>query len=189
MAVTWSTKINPKPHRTSTRMAPKFTDPNTFLTNLVSKKGKSELFGVYLTGVNVVADSKEDYGYGVSEGKIQRDITSLFARDENDWNRLLVETRLNTAELIFPISFHRGVELVTVYFVVEGNEMSCMVFIPALIVSEFATEVAFFQSLLKEVANFAGKLHTSIRFTFGAVSMPWYDLVEQGAAQEVDVGF
>ena len=182
-------KISPKHLKTNTKMAPKLSDPKTFLTNLVSKKGKSDLYGVYLTGVNVVADSQEDYGYGVSEGEIQRDITNLFARDENDWNRLLVETRLNTAELIFPISFHRGVEPVTVYFAVEGNEMSCMVFIPTLVVSEFATEVAFFQLLLKEVANFAGKVHTNIRFMFGAVSMPWEDLVEQGAAQEVDVGY
>ena len=170
-------------------MAPKFTDPNTFLTNLVSKKGKSELYGVYLIGVNVVADSQEDYGYSVSRENIERDITNLFARDENDWNRLLVETRTNNTELIFPISFHRGVEPITVYFAVEGNDMSCMVFIPTMVVSEFAGEVAFFQALLKKVASFAGKVPTSIRFTFGAVSMPWYDLVEQGAAQEVDVGY
>jgi len=57
-------------------MAPKFTDPNTFLTNLVSKKGKSELYGVYLTGVNVVADSQEDYGYSVSGEDVERDITN-----------------------------------------------------------------------------------------------------------------
>jgi hypothetical protein len=113
----------------------------------------------------------------------------MFARDENDWNRLLVETRLNNLELIFPISFYRGVEPVTVYFAVEGNEMSCMVFIPTLVVEEFVTEVTFFQALLKEVAHFAGKTSTSIRFTIGAASMQWEDLVEQGHAREVDVGF
>lgn len=170
-------------------MAPKFTDPNTFLTNLVSKKGKSELYGVYLTGVNVVADSKENYGYSVSYVNIERDITNLFARNETDWNRLLVETRLNTTEIIFPISFHRGMGLTTIYFAVEGNDMSCLVFIPTLVVSEFVEEVALFQTLLKKVASFAGKVPTSIRFTFGVVSMPWDDMVEQGAAQEVDVGY
>ena len=170
-------------------MAPKITDPNSFLTSLVSKRGKSELFGVYLTGVNVLADANENYGYEVSVPDIERDIRNLFARDENDWNRLLVETRTNTDELIFPISFHRGVEPVTVYFAVEGTEMSCMVFIPTLVVSEFVTEVTFFQVLLKEVAQFAGKTATSIRFVIGAVSMEWDDLVEQGCAREVDVGF
>jgi hypothetical protein len=170
-------------------MAPKITDPNSFLTGLVSKRGKSDLFGVYLTGVNVLADATEDYGYGVPLSGIERDIRNMFARDENDWNRLLVETRLNNLELIFPISFYRGVEPVTVYFAVEGNEMSCMVFIPTLVVNEFVTEVTFFQALLKEVANFADKTPTSIRFTIGAVSMEWDDMVEHGHAREVDVGF
>lgn len=170
-------------------MAPKLTDPNSFLTSLVSKRGKSELFGVYLTGVTVLADATEDYGYEVSVPGIERDIRNLFARDENDWNRLLVETRMNKDELIFPISFHRGVEPVTVYFAAEGTEMSCMVFIPTLVVSEFVTEVTFFQSLLKEVAEFAGSIPTSIRFTIGAASIEWDDLVDGGHAQEVDVGF
>ncbi len=170
-------------------MAPRITDPHTFLASLVSKKGKSDLFGVYLTGVNVLADSTIDYGYGVSTSEVERDLRSIFARDENDWNRLLVETRSGDTEIIFPISFLRGVEPVTVYFAVEGNEMSCMVFIPTLVVEEFVTEVTFFQSLLKKVAHFAGKTHTSIRFTIGAASMQWDDLVEQGHAQEVDVGF
>jgi hypothetical protein len=64
-----------------------------------------------------------------------------------------------------------------------------MVFIPTLVVEEFVTEVTFFQSLLKKVAHFAGKTNTSIRFTIGAASMQWDDLVEQGHAREVDVGF
>ena len=89
-------------------MAPKITDPNTFLHNLVSKKGRSDLFGVYLTGVNVLADSSTDYGYGVSASEIERDLRNVFARDEHDWNRLLVETRSGDTEIVFPISFLRG---------------------------------------------------------------------------------
>jgi hypothetical protein len=76
-----------------------------------------------------------------------------------------------------------------VYFIIEGHEMSAMVFIPTLVVPEFVTEVAFFQQLLREVAYFAGKTPTSIRFTIGAVSMEWDDLVERGCAREVDIGF
>jgi hypothetical protein len=170
-------------------MAPKITDPNTFLTNIVSRKGKSDLYGVYLTGVNILAEATEDYEYEVSVPDIERDIRNVFARDENDWNRLLVETRINTDELISPISFHRGLEPVTVYFVNEGREMSAMVFIPTLVIPEFVTEVTFFQHLLKKVAHFAGKTATSIRFVIGAVSMEWDDLVERGCAREVDVGF
>jgi len=170
-------------------MAPKITDPVTFLTNLVSRKGKSDLYGVYLTAVNVLADAQEDYGYGVPLEVAQREVESLLAKEENDWNHLLVQTRRNHEEIIHPISFIRGREPITVYFAVEGNEMSAMVFIPTLVVPEFVSEVTFYQQLLYEVASFAGKTATSIRFTIGAVSMEWDDLVETGCARQVDIGF
>jgi hypothetical protein len=170
-------------------MAPKITDPNTFLTNIVSRKGRSDLYGVYLTGVNVLADSQENYDYPVNGETIQREVESLMLREEADWNALLVETRRNSEEIIHPISFIRGREPNTVYFVSEGHEMSAMVFIPTLVVPEFVTEVTFFQHLLREVATFAGKVPTSIRFNIGAVSMEWDDLVERGCAREVDIGF
>jgi hypothetical protein len=170
-------------------MAPKITDPNTFLINIVSRKGKSDLYGVYLTGVNILADASEDYGYQVSEENINREIETLLLREGTDWNHLLVETRRSQEEIIHPISFIRGREPNTVYFVSEGHEMSAMVFIPTLVVPEFVTEVTFFQHLLREVASFAGKTPTSIRFTIGAVSMEWDELVERGCAREVDIGF
>jgi hypothetical protein len=170
-------------------MAPKITDPNTFLINIVSRKGKSDLYGVYLTGVNILADASEDYGYQVSEENINREIETLLLREGTDWNHLLVETRRSQEEIIHPISFIRGREPNTVYFISEGHEMSAMVFIPTLVVPEFVTEVTFFQHLLREVASFAGKTPTSIRFTIGAVSMEWDELVERGCAREVDIGF
>jgi len=170
-------------------MAPKLTDPNSFLTSLVTKKGKSDRYGVYLTGVNVAANATENYDYEVSLEKIEKEIESLFLKDANDWNALLVETRRVMEEIVFPISFIRGREPNTVYFVIEGHEMSAMVFIPTLVVEEFVTEVTFYQQLLREVAQFAGKTPTSIRFTLGSVSMEWDDLVERGCAREVDVGF
>jgi hypothetical protein len=64
-----------------------------------------------------------------------------------------------------------------------------MVFIPTLLVSEFVTEVTFFQYLLQFVARFAGKTPTTIRFTIGAVSMDWDDMVGNGFAEEVEVGW
>jgi len=168
---------------------PKITDPATFLTNLVSRKGRSDRYGVYLTGVNILADASENYEYDVPLEVIEKDIKKLFAQEPADWNALLVETRRETEEIVFPISFIRGREPITVYFVVEGHEMSAMVFIPTILVEEFVVDVTFFQHLLREVANFAGKVSTNIRFTVGAASMEWDDLVERGAAQEVDIGF
>ncbi len=170
-------------------MAPKLTDPNSFLTNLVSRKGKSDLYGVYLTGVNILANATEDYGYEFCSDAIEQNIKRLFSQDEADWNHLLVETRRSHDEIVFPISFIRGREPNTVYFLVEGHEMSAMVFIPTLVVDEFVTEVTFFQHLLCNVANFAGKTPTTIRFILGAVSMQWDDLVETGCAREVDIGY
>ena len=170
-------------------MSPKLTDPNTFLINLVSRKGRSELYGVYLTGVNILASATESYDYPVSLESIEKDIQNLFSHDVGNWNALLVDTRRNGDGIVFPISFLRNQEINTVYFLAEGNEMSAMVFIPTSIVSEFVTEVTFFQALLCNVANFAGKTPTTIRFTIGAVSMEWDDLVERGCALEVDVGF
>jgi len=57
------------------------------------------------------------------------------------------------------------------------------------VVDEFVTEVTFFQHLLCNVANFSGKTPTTIRFILGAASMQWDDLVENGCAREVDIGF
>lgn len=170
-------------------MAPKITDPATFLTSLVTKKGKSDLYGVYLTGVNILASATENYDYDVSLESIEREVQNLFVQDANDWNALLVETRRELEEVVFPISFIRGREPNTVYFLAEGHEMSAMVFIPTLVVEEFVTEVTFFQHLLRSVANFAGKTPTSLRFTVGSVSMEWDDLVERGCAREVDIGY
>lgn len=170
-------------------MSPKITDPATFLRNLVSRKGRSDLYGVYLTGVSILADASENYGYNVSLEDVERQIEKTLQQDENDWNHLRVETRLSTEEVVFPISFIRGREPNTVYFMVEGNEMSAMVFIPTLVVEEFVTEVTFFQHLLREISRFAGKTPTTIRFTVGSVSMEWDDLVTNGHAREVDIGF
>lgn len=170
-------------------MAPKLTDPNTFLTSLVTKKGRSELYGVYLTGVNILADAQEDYGYDLTPEATSREIERLFAQEANDWNQLLVETRKNTDEIVHPISFLRGREPNTVYFLTEGHEMSAMVFIPTLVVTEFTNEVVFYQHLLREVSSFAGKIATNIRFTIGSVSMEWDDLVERGCVREVDMAF
>lgn len=137
----------------------------------------------------MIANATENYDYNVPLEKVERDIESVFAQDCHDWNTLLVSTRRETEELVHPISFIRGREPNTVYFVCEGSEMSAMVFIPTLVVDEFVTEVTFFQHLLREVATFAGKTPTSVRFTIGAVSMEWDELVERGCAREVDIGF
>jgi hypothetical protein len=113
----------------------------------------------------------------------------LLRQDEDDWNRLLVQVRRDRDQIVFPIVFLRNLEPVTAYFIVEGNEISLSVSIPTLVLTEFVTEVTFFQHLLRTVALFAGKNSSTVRFTLGAVSMQWDELVERGCAREVDIGF
>ena len=170
-------------------MAPKITDPNTFLSNLVYRRGKSDLYGVYLTGVNVLAYATEDYNYPVSLESIEREVKNTFLQDVDVWNRVKVATREHLEEIVFPISYIRGREPITVYFVVEGNDMGAMVFIPTLVVSEFVTEITFYQEMLKSIAKFAGKTPTTIKFTLGVASAEWDEMVDQGHAREVDMGF
>jgi hypothetical protein len=170
-------------------MALKIADPVTFLRNLVSKKGKSDLYGVYLTSVNVVADSQIDYEYEASPENISRSLKSLFSGEVADWNQLLVDVRTDESEIVHPIAFHHCGEPVTVFFISEGHEMSCSVSIPKLNVDEFYFDVVFFQALLKKVAGFAGKSSAMVRFLIGAASLDWDHLVERGEAEEVTVGF
>lgn len=167
----------------------KIHDPVTFLTNLVTRKGKSDLFGVYLTGVSVSAEAEAEYGYENDRSIAYQKVQACFSSDRRDWNSLLVETRIDTNEIVFPISFFRGSEPVTVYFIIEDHDMSCLVFIPKLVIDEFASEVTFYQELLKTVASFSGKTPSIVKFTIGVASTDWDDLVERGEALEVDVGF
>lgn len=170
-------------------MTQKYTDPQTFLKNLVVKKGKSDLLGVYLTGVTVVASTETDYGYDFNPEWVAKNVETLQKKEEAGWNRLLVEVRKKNDDIVHTLTFSRVGEPVTMYFIVEGNDMSAMVFIPTLLVTEFVSEIAFYSQLLSEVANFAGKTTTSVKFTLGAALMDWDDLVEQGCAREVDLGF
>jgi hypothetical protein len=170
-------------------MTQKYTDPYTFLKNLVTKKGKSDLLGVYLTGVTVVAEAEVNYGYDINTEWVERNLDALQRKDEANWNKLLVDTRNKKEYIIHSFTFNRAGESYTMFFAVEGHEISALVFIPTLLVTEFVSEVAFYSQILIEVATFAGKTPTSVKFTLGAALMDWDDLVEQGCAREVDVGF
>ena len=62
-------------------MAKKITDPLSFLTNLLTNKGKSDLYGIYLTGVNVLADCETDYGYDVSQSLASSEVFQLLSSE------------------------------------------------------------------------------------------------------------
>ena len=167
----------------------RITDPHTFLRNLVCKKGKSELDGIYLPHVSVVAEVSEDYGYHTESFDPDREVESIFRRDSNSWNELLVGARRYDAELAHSIAFTYGGEKHFLIFVTEGTEISLSVSIPALQLEDFVKMVTFYQALVKEVAHFVGKSGTQIRFVIGSALLPWQSLVDSGDVTEVDVGF
>ena len=169
-------------------MAQKHTDPYTFLRNLVMRKGRSDVDGVILTAVNVQVDALEDYEYAAVEQRvIERNLAILFDRDRADWDHLLVSTRKNKYDIVHPISFIRGTEPVTIYFLIEDHDISAQVYLPSVTLDEFQYEVMLFQHLLKDVASFAGKIPVSLKFGIGVAIATWDDMVEQGDAQEIEI--
>lgn len=170
-------------------MALKITDPHSFLKNLITKKGKSELDGIYLPHVNVVAEALTDYGYSNDSYNAEREVENFLRRESAKWNDLLVGARRYDAELVHHIVYEQYGQSLMLMFVTEGNEISLSVSIPVLDLDDLVNLVTFQQFLLKEVAHFVGKSPTQIRFVAGVAMLRWQALVESGHVTEVDVGF
>ena len=165
----------------------KISDPHTFLKNLLVKKGKSDLEGVILTGVNISADALSDYEYEISQDIVEKDIRTIFEKERAKWDRFLVNIRSNPHEMIYPITFRRDFDEVTVFFLTTLYDISCLVFVPAVVLDEFEYEVAVFQKILKEVASFASRTPDSIKFTIGMAMTSWDEMVELGHAEEIEI--
>lgn len=170
-------------------MTQKFADPHSFLRNLVSRKGRSDLEGVYLTSVSVAADAKADYGYNVPDEYAERSAQSIIQKDQADWHKLLISIRTNPDDIVYPVSFTYCFQPALVIFTSDSSEISCSVTVPSMVLDEFPEEVVIFQKLLRYVAEFAGKVPTTLKFSIGLVTIVWDDMVEYGAAKKVDVGF
>jgi hypothetical protein len=165
----------------------KTVDPYNFLKNLLVKKGKSDLEGVVLTAVNVQADALTEYGYEVSLNEIERDIDIITNKERAKWDRFFVNIKTNPFDMVYPITFSRGDDDVTIFFLSNLYDISCLVFIPIVLLDEFQYEVVTFQKILKEVAGFAGRTPDSIKFTIGMALTSWDELVELGHAEEIEI--
>ena len=168
-------------------MAFKLGDPVPFLQNLVIKKGRSDLEGVYLTNATVVASATEDYGYEFDTTGVDRDLENMW-RQERAWNDLVVAL-LREAQTTEHISFAYGTEQSIMQFFQEAHELSAHVYIPELDAGAFVYDVTFFTTLLNDVARFTGKTPTTVRFTIGYSLLYWDDMVKQGNAKEMDLNF
>lgn len=165
----------------------KISDPHTFLKNLLVKKGKSDLEGVVLTAVCISADALTEYEYEISQEIVEKDINTFLDKERVKWDRFLVNIRTNPHELIYPITIQRQFDEVTIFFLTTLYDISCLVFVPVVLLDEFEYEVAFFQKILKEVAGFASRTPDSIKFTIGMAMTSWDEMVELGHAEEIEI--
>ena len=178
---------NPNPLNQNTKMALKLGDPVQFLQNLVIKKGRSDLEGVYLVNASVVASASEDYGYEYDTTQVERDLENMWTR-ERAWNDLLVALRRD-GKTTEHISFTYGSEQSIMQFFQEGHDLSAHVYIPEVDAGEFVYDVTYFTTLLSDVARFTGKNPTTVKFTLGYCLLCWSDMVKRGEVQEIDVGY
>ena len=162
-------------------MSHNYQDPKAYLNNAVTKRGKSGAEGVYLTNVTVVADCGTDYGY-----KTNTQGTALlsppFPFDYEGWLSLLVSMRGSPIDE--PV--HLTTDDAMFQFLPEGGNISLNVFIPSINSDVFEVYVSECQDMLQFVGDFAGKIPTFVRFSFGYAFRSWDTLVGEGEVQATD---
>ena len=162
-------------------------DPVTFLKNSLTKRGKTDPKGVYLTNLSITADAGADYGYDEPSGGVAQLVRREI--DEGDgWGKLLIQIRRQPESEI-----HRTLDgpfgKCIIQFIPEDHDLSCNVFIARLEVNNFEYCVRVFQEFLKSFAEFAGLTPTYVRFTVGVALYTWPQMVEDGVAEEREIEY
>lgn len=165
-------------------MSQTYKNPLDYLNDAVTKRGRSGPDGVYLTNVTVVAESSTDYGYKVSTDRITPLVPPANIPPE-EWSWLLVSLRSDYRALDFVLNHGNMLS----QLLVEGNQLSMNVFAPNIRVESFPYLILSSQEMLKCLADFSGKLPSTIRFNLGVVTKTWDEMVESGEAQEVELSF
>lgn len=180
-------------------MAKPKTDPSSYLRSTVSKKGKSIRDGVYYPYPSVVFSASENFGYDWSNSEwlsgqnpvdcAKNCFNSNFEgfAPREDWNEVLVRLRKERDWCIESLVVFEGEHILE--FLVEDHDISLRVIIPTLRTEDIDVLVIFYQSLLKEVANFSSKMPTNVRLSAGVALSSWEEMVGWGEAQVIDVGF
>lgn len=160
-------------------------DPETYLTQLVAKRGKSGPTGVYLTSVTVVAEAQSDYGYKANIGKSEPLIPPAGIELE-DWLYLLVSLRQDNPQIPQVLGPSMGMMY---QFVPEGGSLSLNVFCPLINVGGLGHMVCFCQDMLQTVADFVCKIPTTIRFSIGYAFKDWENLAIDGEVEELELTY
>jgi hypothetical protein len=158
-------------------------DPVTFLKSSLTKRGKTDPKGVYLTNLVVSAEAEADYGYEKNIAANPAQLVRLAMEEYEFWEKMLISIRKNPEREI-----HQNITgpfgSCIIQFIPEDHDLSCTVFMPRLELGTFDYSVCIFQEFLKEFAKFAGLTPTYVRFNIGVVLYPWAQMVEDGFAEE-----
>jgi hypothetical protein len=163
----------------------KLTDPALHLRNLVAKEGRSDTEGVVMREVSVVA-TQEDYGYAIDYQDVRDRVHQDLEFDRAIWDPVLVNLRRKShSEVVIGLGTIPEMR----QFMIDGIDLSMIITLPEINVSDFEDVVVHSQVLIKTVAEFAGLVPTTVRFNIGHATLDWDDVVAQGYAHEVEVGF
>jgi len=161
------------------------SDPSSYLHNLVAKNGRSDINGVVLREISVGA-TQEDYGYVVDYQTVRDRVHQDLEFDRCIWDPVLVNLRRKShSEVVIGLGTIPEMR----QFMIDGIDLSMIATLPEINVADFEDIVVHSQVLLRAVAEFAGLVPTTVRFNIGCATLDWDDLVTQGHAYEVEVGF
>lgn len=164
-------------------MSQNYKDPKTYLSDSITKRGKSGPEGVYLTSVTVVAESCHDYGYELPFQPCSP-ITPPQGVDQFDWYSALV--RLRGDHLQFPVHIRTEIYDQFLQFIPEGGVLSLSVNLPKIEAEHFGGVVSYCQDILNVASNFTSKLPTHVRFSIGYAHRLWEEMAESGEVEEQD---
>ena len=166
-------------------MTKTLSDPASHLQNLVARKGRSDTKGVVMREISVMAD-QENYGYVIDYERIEERVRQELEFDRDTWDPILVNLRRKShSEVIIG----KGCIPEMRQFMIDGIDLSMIVTLPEINVADFEDIVVHSQVLLRAVAEFSGLVPTTVLFNLGHATLDWDDVVAQGYAHEVEVGF
>jgi hypothetical protein len=129
---------------------------------------------------------QEDYEYVLDYERIEERVLQDLEFDRDTWDPILVNLRRKShSEVVIGLGTIPEMR----QFMIDGIDLSMIVTLPEVNVADFADIVVHSQVLLRAVAEFAGLVPTTVRFNIGHATLDWDDVVAQGYAHEVEVGF
>jgi hypothetical protein len=138
-----------------------------------------------MRGISVAA-TQEDYGYAIDYQDVRDRVHQDLEFDRAVWDPVLVNLRRKSHS---EVAIGLGTIPEMRHFMIDGIDLSMIITLPEINVSDFEDIVVHSQVLLRAVAEFAGLVPTTVLFNIGHATLDWDDMISQGYAHEVEVGF